>query len=98
MTSSRATPQTPGLLEALEDTEDADFGDEATATAAHDDLGQGRPVSRFFLAEKIRMELEQKLGLEVLIKCYDVVQVSASVGVNFGRSKMKISFKIMANI
>ncbi len=41
----------------------------------------------------MRMELEQKLGLEVLIKCYDVVQVSASVGVNFGCSRRKVSLK-----
>uniref|UniRef100_A0A5K3FA93 non-specific serine/threonine protein kinase n=1 Tax=Mesocestoides corti TaxID=53468 RepID=A0A5K3FA93_MESCO len=59
------------VLDAAAVEEDTDFGEEATDLP---DQLDGRPVSRFYLAEVMRISLEEVLGLENLIQCYNIVQ------------------------
>ena len=73
------TDQTPTLHSVLlhflenETEEHDDFAEESTlvAEATEDEV----PASRFFIAEQMRLALERAIGLENLVKCYNVVQV-----------------------
>lgn len=70
------------LLEEADGEENTDFAEEEdeedlttlVPTSEENEKASPRP-SRFFIAEQMRMALENVIELETLVKCYNVVQV-----------------------
>lgn len=75
-----------------DDETDLEFGDDnegnvGEAGIAIDDCESGRASSRFFCVEQMRYQLEEALGIETLLKCYNAVEVRHTI---FHRKPLRI--------